>query len=68
MSYLLQLLDFILHIDNYLFLLIQDYGVWIYAILFLIIFLSNPRVLRHFFIKMDIINTECGCIYGIKPQ
>ena len=39
MSYLLQLLDFILHIDNYLFLLIQDYGVWIYAILFLIIFI-----------------------------
>ena len=37
MAWILQLFDFILHIDAYLFLLIQDYGIWIYAILFLII-------------------------------
>lgn len=44
MSGLLQLLDFILHIDAYLFVLIQDYGIWIYAILFLIIFVETGLV------------------------
>jgi membrane-associated protein len=44
MSALTQLLDFILHIDNYLFLLIQDYGIWVYAILFLIIFVETGLV------------------------
>ncbi|MFM7005734.1 MAG: DedA family protein [Flavobacteriales bacterium] len=44
MSAIYQLLDFILHIDSYLFVLIQDYGVWIYAILFLIIFIETGLV------------------------
>jgi len=44
MNALYQLLDFILHIDNYLFLLIQDYGNWIYAILFLIVFVETGLV------------------------
>ncbi len=44
MGALLELFDFILHIDAYLFLLIQDYGIWIYAILFLIIFVETGLV------------------------
>jgi membrane-associated protein len=44
MSAIYQLLDFILHIDSYLFVLIQDYGVWIYAILFLIVFVETGLV------------------------
>jgi membrane-associated protein len=44
MNALCQLLDFILHIDNYLFLLIQDYGNWIYGILFLIVFVETGLV------------------------
>ncbi|MFN4879876.1 MAG: VTT domain-containing protein [Flavobacteriia bacterium] len=44
MNALYQLLDFILHIDNYLFLLIQDYGNWIYGILFLIVFVETGLV------------------------
>jgi membrane-associated protein len=44
MSALYQLFDFILHIDNYLFVLIQDYGVWIYGILFLIVFVETGLV------------------------
>ena len=44
MNALYQLLDFILHIDNYLFLLIQDYGNWIYGILFLIVFMETGLV------------------------
>lgn len=44
MSALTSLLDFILHIDNYLFLLIQDYGIWVYGILFLIVFVETGLV------------------------
>lgn len=44
MAALLQLLDFILHIDAHLFLFIQDYGVWVYAILFLIVFVETGLV------------------------
>jgi membrane-associated protein len=44
MSALYSLLDFILHIDNYLFLLIQDYGIWVYGILFLIVFVETGLV------------------------
>lgn len=38
------LLDFILHLDNYLFQMIQDYGNWVYGILFLIIFVETGLV------------------------
>lgn len=44
MSALYSLLDFILHIDNYLFVLIQDYGMWVYGILFLIVFVETGLV------------------------
>ena len=44
MSALTSLLDFILHIDNYLFDLIQDYGIWVYGILFLIVFVETGLV------------------------
>jgi membrane-associated protein len=38
------LIDFILHLDVHLFTLIQDYGSWIYLILFLIIFVETGLV------------------------
>lgn len=41
-------LDFFLHLDTHLFALIQDYGVWIYAILFLIIFVETGLVIMPF--------------------
>lgn len=44
MSSIYSLLDFILHIDTYLFALIQDYGIWIYGILFLIVFVETGLV------------------------
>lgn len=31
-------IDLILHLDTYLAMLVSNYGVWIYAILFLVIF------------------------------
>ena len=40
----MELIDFILHIDQYLQVFLQDYGVWVYAILFLIIFVETGLV------------------------
>jgi len=44
MEIIKSLLDFILHLDKHLFDLIMNYGVWIYAILFLIIFVETGLV------------------------
>jgi membrane-associated protein len=38
------LIDFVLHIDDHLHLLVQNYGVWTYAILFLIVFCETGLV------------------------
>tara|TARA_Y100000589_G_C26850801_1_gene505855 strand:- start:7 stop:681 length:675 start_codon:yes stop_codon:yes gene_type:complete len=40
-----QLIDFILHLDSYLFTMIMDYGNWIYLILFLIVFVETGLVI-----------------------
>ena len=42
------LFDFILHIDRYLEVFVQSYGVWIYVILFLIIFVETGLVFMPF--------------------
>lgn len=42
------LLDFILHIDDHLFVLIREYGVWIYVFLFLIVFVETGLVVMPF--------------------
>jgi membrane-associated protein len=39
------LIDFILHLDVHLFTLIQEYGVWIYLMLFLIVFVETGLVI-----------------------
>ena len=39
-----QLIDFILHLDSYLFTMIMDYGSWVYLILFLIVFVETGLV------------------------
>jgi membrane-associated protein len=44
MELLVQLFDFILHIDVHLDAIIRDYGTWTYAILFLIIFAETGLV------------------------
>ena len=48
MDIALALIDFILHLDRHLAELIRDYGVWIYAILFLIIFVETGLVVMPF--------------------
>ena len=42
------LLDIVLHLDTHLLSLIQQYGDWIYAILFLIIFAETGLVIAPF--------------------
>lgn len=40
----MELIDFILHVDQHLLEFVRDYGIWIYAILFLIIFVETGLV------------------------
>ena len=48
MEIILSLFDFILHVDKHLELFVQDYGVWVYALLFLIIFVETGLVVMPF--------------------
>lgn len=48
MDFILQMLQFILHIDEHLSVFIQNYGVWTYAILFIIIFCETGLVVAPF--------------------
>lgn len=41
-------IDIILHLDSYLSLLISQYGTWVYAILFLVIFCETGLILLPF--------------------
>ncbi len=41
-------IDFILHVDQYLDLIIQTFGVWVYVLLFLIIFFETGLVVTPF--------------------
>lgn len=42
------LLDFILHVDKYLEAFVRDYGMWVYALLFLVIFVETGVVVMPF--------------------
>jgi membrane-associated protein len=42
------LIDFILHIDRYLGLIIQDVGLWTYAVLFFVVFIETGLVVTPF--------------------
>ena len=48
MDILLSLLDFILHVDKHLEVFVQNYGAWVYALLFLIIFVETGLVVMPF--------------------
>lgn len=48
MEYLAAFIDIILHLDKHLAVLVQQYGVWIYAILFAIIFSETGFVVTPF--------------------
>jgi membrane-associated protein len=48
MDILLQLLDFILHVDRYLEAFVGQYGAWVYALLFVIVFVETGLVVMPF--------------------
>ena len=48
MEYVATFIDIILHLDKHLAVLVQDYGMWIYAILFAIIFSETGFVVTPF--------------------
>ena len=48
MELLSYLVDFVLHIDDHLFELVANYGLWIYAILFVIVFCETGLVVTPF--------------------
>ncbi|SDI06920.1 DedA family protein [Propionivibrio dicarboxylicus] len=48
MEYVAAFIDIVLHLDKYLAVLVQQYGVWIYAILFAIIFSETGFVVTPF--------------------
>ncbi|MET0349606.1 MAG: VTT domain-containing protein [Rhizobacter sp.] len=48
MEYLALLVDLVLHVDKHLETLVQNYGAWIYAVLFLIIFVETGVVVMPF--------------------
>ncbi|MBM4221995.1 MAG: DedA family protein [Gammaproteobacteria bacterium] len=45
---LAQFIEIVLHLDVYLDLLVRDYGIWVYAILFLVVFCETGLVVLPF--------------------
>ena len=48
MDILTFLFDFILHVDKYLETFVRDYGLWVYALLFMVIFVETGVVVMPF--------------------
>ena len=48
MEFALYLIDFVLHVDKHLQAFVQAYGAWVYALLFLIIFVETGLVVMPF--------------------
>src|SRR5687767_11932826 len=48
MPQLSQLIDFVLHFDKYLLQFVQQYGTWVYGILFVIVFAETGLVVTPF--------------------
>jgi len=63
MEWIALLIDFILHVDRYLEAFTQDHGSWVYALLFLIVFVETGVVLMPFLpgdSLLFVVGTLCG--------
>jgi membrane-associated protein len=63
MDIVLTLFDFVLHVDKHLQAFVQAYGAWVYALLFLIIFVETGLVVMPFLpgdSLLFIVGTLCG--------
>ena len=56
-------IDFVLHIDRYIESFVQSYGAWVYALLFLIVFVETGVVVMPFLpgdSLMFVVGALCG--------
>jgi membrane-associated protein len=63
MDILMLLLDFVVHVDKYLESFVRDYGSWVYALLFVIVFVETGLVVMPFLpgdSLMFIVGALCG--------
>src|SRR5690554_5256758 len=65
MELILQLIDIFLHVDEHLAALVIDYGIWVYALLFLIIFCETGLVVTPF-LPGDSLLFACGALAAGK--
>ena len=61
---LASLIDIFLHLDRHLVQVVQDHGVWVYALLFLIIFVETGLVVMPF-LPGDSLLFAAGAIAGL---
>ena len=64
MEYAAFLIDFILHVDRYLEAFVRDYGGWVYALLFLIVFVETGLVVMPF-LPGDSLLFVVGALCGV---
>jgi membrane-associated protein len=64
MDVLMFLVDFVLHVDRYLHTFVTNYGAWVYALLFLIIFVETGVVVMPF-LPGDSLLFVVGALCGI---
>jgi membrane-associated protein len=64
MEFVTLLLDFILHVDTYLETFVTNYGAWVYALLFLIIFVETGVVVMPF-LPGDSLLFVVGALAGV---
>src|SRR5215203_1403031 len=64
MDVILLLVDFILHVDAYLESFVRNYGAWVYALLFLIIFVETGVVVMPF-LPGDSLLFVVGALCGV---
>src|SRR3954463_13149400 len=64
MDLLMLLVDFILHVDRYLENFVTNYGAWVYALLFLVIFIETGVVVMPF-LPGDSLLFVVGALCGV---
>ncbi len=64
MEIVLKMIDIVLHIDKYLDIIIQTFGIWSYIILFLIVFCETGLVITPF-LPGDSLLFAAGALAGI---
>ena len=67
MELLQDFVDIVLHLDKFLPDLVKEYGVWIYAILFVIIFCETGLVVTPF-LPGDSLLFAVGAVSAISPD